>query len=322
VYRVAIVRRLRRNVAIASWTWSCLVLGAAGGTGAQERLEGPPPSAPAAAPAARSVEGGTVALEVPGRSDWAATGLWVKRGDTIRVRAWGRIKVADANGNFAAPGGLDGFEDPLKLVKDAPSCALIAVIGDSDRYVAVGREAEFVAEADGPLFLGINQHAPEGNTGEFQVRVTVGEKGGLSFGPPAGALSVTPEAGPASRPVTNNERLVHVPGGLDWTNTAVAIKAGDTVTVEASGSVVLDLSGTACGPEGIGRPDGEKLIGDRPTGALIAVIGDDNNDFVYVGARSTFTAARSGLLFLGVNEGDLTNNSGAFSARVVVSSKR
>jgi hypothetical protein len=91
------------------------------------------------------------------------------------------------------------------------------------------------------------------------------------------------------------------------------------VTIEADGSVILDLKGTSARPDGIVAADADKLIPDKPTGALIAVIGTDNNDFLYVGSKATITAARDGLLFLGVNEGDLSNNSGYFSARVQVS---
>jgi hypothetical protein len=55
-----------------------------------------------------------------------------------------------------------------------------------------------------------------------------------------------------------------------------------------------------------------------PTGALIAVIGDDNNDFIYVGMERTFTAERDGALFLGVNDGDLKDNAGAFDVVIEI----
>lgn len=52
--------------------------------------------------------------------------------------------------------------------------------------------------------------------------------------------------------------------------------------------------------------------------ALIAVIGDDNNEFIYVGSERTFTAARDGALFLGVNDGNLDDNSGTFDVRIEI----
>jgi hypothetical protein len=56
----------------------------------------------------------------------------------------------------------------------------------------------------------------------------------------------------------------------------------------------------------------------RPTGALIAVIGDDNDNFVFIGKQADFTAANNGILFLSINEGDLKDNTGSFIASVKV----
>ena len=55
-----------------------------------------------------------------------------------------------------------------------------------------------------------------------------------------------------------------------------------------------------------------------PTGALIAVIGDDNNDFIYIGELCEFTAARDGALYLGVNEGDLSDNKGSYDVKIEI----
>ena len=64
--------------------------------------------------------------------------------------------------------------------------------------------------------------------------------------------------------------------------------------------------------------DEQKLMKSVPTGALIAVIGDDNNDFIYIGAEREFTATRDGALFLGINEGNLNDNSGAFDVKIEI----
>jgi len=47
---------------------------------------------------------------------------------------------------------------------------------------------------------------------------------------------------------------------------------------------------------------------NEPTGSLIGVIGDDNDDFLLIGTRRDFVAQRDGVLFLGVNEGNLADN--------------
>jgi hypothetical protein len=109
----------------------------------------------------------------------------------------------------------------------------------------------------------------------------------------------------------------------DWTSSGLIVRRGDTIRVSASGTVTLDpTSGQTSGPEGIAQPDPKKLMADKPTGSLIAVIGADNDDFIFIGRSVEFTAARDGLLFLSVNEGTLADNSGSFKAVIDVESNR
>jgi hypothetical protein len=82
--------------------------------------------------------------------------------------------------------------------------------------------------------------------------------------------------------------------------------------ISASGRVSLGR-GRFSSPAGLATiQDGDKLMRNEPTGALIAVIGDDNDDFLVIGPRREFVAQRDGVLFLGVNEGDLTDNTGSY----------
>ena len=66
-------------------------------------------------------------------------------------------------------------------------------------------------------------------------------------------------------------------------------------------------------------PDKDKLMGQQATGGLIAVIGDNNNDFIFVGDAKEFIAPRDGALFLGINEGNLDDNSGVFDVKIEIS---
>lgn len=303
----------------------------------QSSVEGPPPAAgaagriPSAPKPVRATEKGTVALKVSADRELTSTGMIVRRGDVVSVRAWGRVRVARAGNSTVYPEGLN-IEDPYKPLPDETTCRLLAVVGDDNLdYVPIGRDAEFTAEHDGVLFFTLNQSDFTGNSGEFDVRVTVGERRGLAFGVGGAAgdqtvggagpaAAPTSTAAPSAAPAVSNpdDKTVTVSARLDWTTTAITLHPGDRVTIEATGSVTLNLAGDAAGPDGIGRPDPGKLIPDKPTGALVAVVGTDNNDFMFVGSKATLTSARDGLLFLGVNEDDLTNNSGSFSARVRV----
>jgi hypothetical protein len=142
--------------------------------------------------------------------------------------------------------------------------------------------------------------------------------------PPADQPPAEPER-PASRKLTGQVRsaTIDVIGKRDWTSTGLIVKRGDRIRINASGAVTLDpASGRMAGPEGTTDiTDGKKLMADQPTGALIGVIGADNDDFIFIGKSSEFTATRDGLLFLSVNEGNLGDNVGSFKALIEVQSQ-
>ena len=97
-----------------------------------------------------------------------------------------------------------------------------------------------------------------------------------------------------------------------WTNSGLVVRKGQRLRISASGRVSLGKGrfSTPGGLTNINDPD--KLMRNEATGALIAVIGDDNDDFIVIGPRREFVAQRDGVLFLGVNEGDLTDNTGSY----------
>jgi hypothetical protein len=97
-----------------------------------------------------------------------------------------------------------------------------------------------------------------------------------------------------------------------WTNSGLVVRKGQRLRISASGRVSLGR-GRFSTPGGLNNIlDQEKLMRNEATGALIAVIGDDNDDFILIGPRRDFVAQRDGVLFLGVNEGDLTDNTGSY----------
>jgi len=102
--------------------------------------------------------------------------------------------------------------------------------------------------------------------------------------------------------------------GNGWTNSGLVVRRGQRLRINASGRVTLG-GGRFATPEGVpGLPDRDKLMRNQPTGGLIAVIGDDNDDFIFIGATRDFVAQRDGVLFLGVNEGNLSDNTGVYDA--------
>ena len=97
-----------------------------------------------------------------------------------------------------------------------------------------------------------------------------------------------------------------------WTNSGLVVRKGQRLRISASGRVSLGR-GRFSTPGGLSNiQDSDKLMRNEATGALIAVIGDDNDDFILIGPRRDFVAQRDGVLFLGVNEGDLADNTGSY----------
>ena len=97
-----------------------------------------------------------------------------------------------------------------------------------------------------------------------------------------------------------------------WTNSGLVVRRGQRLRITANGRVNLG-AGRVATPDGLPNiPDRDKLMRNQPTGGLICVIGDDNDDFIFVGKSRDFVAQRDGVLFLGVNEGNLVDNSGTF----------
>ena len=103
-----------------------------------------------------------------------------------------------------------------------------------------------------------------------------------------------------------------------WTNSGWVVKKGQKIKVTGRGSVSLG-NGNFSTPGGIpALADKGKLMANEVTGGLIAVIGDDNNDFIFIGSSKEFVATRDGSLFLGVNEGNLDDNSGTYDVTIEI----
>lgn len=100
-----------------------------------------------------------------------------------------------------------------------------------------------------------------------------------------------------------------------WINTGIFVYSGQTLVISATGEISLGNQKFSS-PSGINLSDPNKLLKKKPTGGLIAVIGDDNNNFYFIGNSSRFVAQNSGILFLGINEGNLDDNSGEFEATI------
>ena len=140
--------------------------------------------------------------------------------------------------------------------------------------------------------------------------------------PPQRPANTRPSNQPTNTQPTNNSSTptffpVNVRVRADnssngWTNSGLVVRRGQRLRISATGRVSLGNNRYST-PDGLANIlDREKLMRTQPTGGLIAVIGDDNDDFIFVGSSRDFVAQRDGVLFLGVNEGNLSDNTGTF----------
>jgi hypothetical protein len=106
-------------------------------------------------------------------------------------------------------------------------------------------------------------------------------------------------------------RTIELDSARGWMNTGFDVRAGETITVEANGTVQLsDNPADTAGPAGSGRRVQSAPLANANAGALIARINDSPP--ILVGKRQTFKPDRSGRLYLSVNDDHFADNLGNF----------
>jgi hypothetical protein len=290
----------------------------------------------------------THSLDVSLGPNWVDTGVDIRRGERIRVEATGTIYAGRTR---ITPAGLSTTDPSAPLPRGAEG-QLIGVIGtDPDSpIIEIGSTREFMADRDGRLYLTINRGTYTDARGAFNVRVrkevdftargrTASDEGVDDYDPFGfpGETSTGPAPTRTRRrgdfPIGDRrlgrtlERTVIVPGnesrGVD---TGVDVRAGDQITITASGSV------TAGQRVGVVSPDGARAgtsaifgVSRRPVptagvGALIGSImqpGGSTTQPFLVGSQLVFTSQTDGRLYLLVNDDNYGDNSGSFSVRIV-----
>jgi hypothetical protein len=124
---------------------------------------------------------------------------------------------------------------------------------------------------------------------------------------------------PAGTPPTAAIQSIRVNSQLRWTDAVLEVRAGDTITIDASGSILMsDNAVDTASPAGSnnGRLAPDAPILNQLAGGLIARIGDYGP--IWVGNRRTLRAPVSGRLYLGVNDDHLPDNRGEFVVTVGV----
>ena len=126
-------------------------------------------------------------ITVPGESGlkWVNTGITVVAGDTVRLDAKGEVEVGGSYGTHGPEGTTNFSEQPVGYypleTKRRYGLAARITLGSGRKYEPTqtwvyGETKEMRVSRSGILWLTVNDDAPEGNVGEFVVKISIIKK--------------------------------------------------------------------------------------------------------------------------------------------------
>ncbi len=123
---------------------------------------------------------------------------------------------------------------------------------------------------------------------------------------------------------TPRDVTINVPANSRGTDTGIDLRAGEQVTITATGNIIAGRRAGSVSPNGgragFGAVLGAYPVPDAGVGALIGYIRTTNNQAsqpFLVGSQQTITAQVDGRLILLINDDNVNDNSGSFSVRIV-----
>jgi hypothetical protein len=253
--------------------------------------------------------------------------------DTIRLKDGSIIKgkiVRFAGGTFS----VDIGEGARKRQMTFSTSEVESIQFDSPQIPAVAaRSNQYPVKSDTIIKVSTGTQSPSGNASSSPRVVTTDSipvvktpsstPNIITPAPKTTSTNTQPKAnipttGSGAQPVELSVKVLADNTANGWTNSGWVVRKGQRIRITGDGEISLGNGkrSTAAGLPDL--PDDQKLLKGVATGALVAVIGDDNNDFIYIGAEREFTASRDGMLFLGVNEGNLNDNSGSFDVKIQI----
>jgi hypothetical protein len=212
---------------------------------------------------------------------------------------------------------------------NAPEGELIGAIGNDSRapIFELGSRREFTADRNGRLFLTANRGSFSDARGSFNVQIrserslNARDTGEVDRGPGIRSRNRDRNDRERSQP---QEITINVPGTSRGTDTGIDVRAGDPITITATGSVIAGRRIGEVGPEGARSSGLGSVIGTRPVptagaGALIAYIRTPTGQLsqaYLIGSQLTTTVPVDGRLILAINDDDYSDNGGSFTVRI------
>ena len=212
------------------------------------------------------------------------------------------------------------FADTIRLKDGSIIKGKIVSFGSGKFTVVIGegtRSRQLSFNADEVESISFDSTSTASNSGQTN-RSNIPQTSSPRTTAPIGANQTSNDSALKPEPIKVTVKVLADNSSNGWTNSGWVVQKGQKIRIVGNGRVSLG-DGRYANPSGIASlPDTGKLMPNQATGALIAVVGDDNNEFIFVGNSREFTATRDGALFLGVNEGNLDDNSGTFDVRIEI----
>jgi hypothetical protein len=260
-------------------------------------------------------------VQVTLESNWIDSGVYVRRGERVQVTATGVITVGRMRIN---PDGLR-TTDPTAPLPNAAEGKLIGALGRDPQspVIELGSNREFTAERNGRLFLTANRGSYADARGGFDVQIRSQRN-----------LNARDEdfdrGGVRSRDRDNTggyrgnqrERTLSVPANSRGADTGIDVRAGEPITIIATGTITAGSRVGEVGPDGArssGLGINARPVPSAGVGALIAYIRMANGQLsppYLVGSNLNTSVPMDGRLILAVNDDNYNDNSGSFSVTV------
>jgi len=261
-------------------------------------------------------------VQVMLESDWIDSGVFVRRGERVQVSATGVITVGRSR---ITPDGLRST-DPSAPLPNAAEGELIGAIGNDPRspIIELGSNKEFTAERNGRLFLTANRGSFADARGSFDVRIRSErnqnarnddfDRGGVR----------TRDRGNIGGDNRGNqrERTIDVPANSRGIDTGIDLRAGEPITISATGTIIAGQRVGEVGPDGArttGLGISARPVPSAGVGALIAYIRNLNGQLspaYLVGSNLITSVPMDGRLILAINDDNYNDNTGSFSVRI------
>jgi len=111
-------------------------------------------------------------LTISPRQAWTATGITVRKGESIHFNATGEVQLSGDSNDVATPfGSKSGRKAANAPLPNVLAGALIGRIGASGQAFAIGSGVSVPMPEAGQLFLGVNDDGFDDNRGEFRVEM-------------------------------------------------------------------------------------------------------------------------------------------------------